>query len=204
MSKNILEEIRKEQVLNATKKLIIDKGYSNFSMKDVAAELDMSTGMIYHYFENKEELLLQALKYSFKGPYRKVMETVEPLPGFWEKIDAYFDNVREAIMQDVDFYILFLNYLGQVPYAPDVQHIVRKFLNNLRVFIDHILDLGEEKHPIKEDIKNGMAELIVASSMGIAFQYIVDPRLINLEDSLKKQKDMVIAYLQSCLCESEL
>lgn len=54
MSKHIIEEIRKGQILEATKKLILQKGYSNVSIKDIAVEMDMSPGILYHYFESKE------------------------------------------------------------------------------------------------------------------------------------------------------
>jgi len=197
MSKNILEEIRKEQIINATKKLIIDKGYSNFSMKDVAAEMDMSTGLIYHYFENKDDLLLQVLKHSFKEPRQRALDSVEPIPGFIEKISTYIDNMNEVPRNNPEFYIILLNYLGQVLYAPDIEQMVRKFLANLRRFVDQILDYGESQGLISGQDREGIAELLIATSMGIAFQHIVDPQGFALERALNKHKEMVMHYLKT-------
>ena len=86
MSKHIIEEIRKGQILEATKKLILQKGYSNVSIKDIAVEMDMSPGILYHYFESKEVIFFEVLKKSFfSAPYRKVMETVTTLQNFPKK-----------------------------------------------------------------------------------------------------------------------
>jgi AcrR family transcriptional regulator len=198
MSKNILEEIRKEQVINATKKLIIDKGYSNFSMKDVAAEMDMSTGLIYHYFENKDDLLLQVLKHSFREPRQRALDSVEPLPDFFDKISTYIDNMNEVPRNNPEFYIILLNYLGQVLYAPDTDQLLSKFLGNLRMFIDQILDFGQGQDIISEHHREGLSELLIAASMGIAFQHIVDPQGFQLDKALNKHKEMVMHYLKTC------
>jgi AcrR family transcriptional regulator len=79
MPKLEMEDIRKEQVIEAAKNCIISKGLSNLSMKDISEEASVSTGIIYHYFKSKEDLLMQVLKTSFRQSHEKVMETVEPL-----------------------------------------------------------------------------------------------------------------------------
>lgn len=198
MPKNILEEIRKEQVINATKKLIIDKGYSNFSMKDVAAEMNVSTGLIYHYFENKDDLLLQVLKHSFREPRQRVIDSVEPLPGFFDKMSTYIDNMNEVPVNNPEFYIIILNYLGQALYAPGINSILSKFFGNLRLFIDQILDFGQSENIICEQDCEGLSALMIATSMGITFQHIVDPRGFELEKALNKFKEVVMHYLKTC------
>lgn len=195
MSKNILEEIRKEQVVNATKKLIVEKGYGNFSMKDVAAELDMTTGIIYHYFENKEDLLLNVLRYAFRTSYQEVMEKVRPLNDFEDKLIAYLDNIRESLKESIDFWILLLNYLGQVQYVEDIQHIMQKFMKNIHTFLLDILKLGVEQGKINEMTSRGLADLIIGTSMGLAFKYILDPADTDLDNAMHRLKELVITYL---------
>lgn len=197
MSKNILEEIRKEQVINATKKLIIDKGYSNFSMKDVAAEMDMSTGLIYHYFENKDDLLVQVLKHSFREPQRRAMDSVEPLPDFLDKISTYIESMNEVPRNDPEFYIILLNYLGQVLYAPDIEQILKKFFRNLRNFIEQMFRSGQSQGVISGEHCDGLPELMIAASMGISFQYLVDPEGFQLEKALGRYKEVVMHYLKN-------
>ncbi|NLV16458.1 MAG: TetR/AcrR family transcriptional regulator [Syntrophomonadaceae bacterium] len=197
MAKNILEEIRKDQIINATRKLIIDKGYGNFSMKDIAAELDMSTGLIYHYFQSKDDLTVQVLKQSFREPRQRYIDTTEAMPNFRDKISNYIDNMHDVIRNNQEGYVVLLNYLGQVLYAQDVDRILIKFFKNLRSFVDQLLEYGREQGIIDKQTGEGMAELLVAASMGIAFQHIVDPEEFVLEKALAKHKEVILHYFDN-------
>ncbi|MGE5545007.1 MAG: TetR/AcrR family transcriptional regulator [Bacillota bacterium] len=196
MSKNIVEEIRREQITNATKKLILTKGYNNFSMKDLAAELEMSAGIMYHYFTSKEDILFEVLKDSFfRGPYMKVMETVSPLQTFPEKILSYLDTVNRSIKEDLEFYLLIVIYIGQVTYAPKTSMLLEKFLNNLRSFVRDILQLGVEQGFLEEDMINSLPELIIANYMGLVLQIAQDQQALNLDNALMKNKELILRYL---------
>ena len=48
---------RKEQIINATIELIMDLGFSNFSVGKVASKLNVSKGVITYHFPTKDSLL---------------------------------------------------------------------------------------------------------------------------------------------------
>jgi len=50
-------EFRRE-ILNSARDLFSDVGYEKFSMRKVAEKIDYSPTTIYHYFKNKDDLLL--------------------------------------------------------------------------------------------------------------------------------------------------
>ncbi len=52
----VVEE-RREQILDAALRIFARKGFANATNKDIAREAGITTGLIYHYFENKEGLL---------------------------------------------------------------------------------------------------------------------------------------------------
>ena len=47
---------RIERILNAGRKLFLDKGYLGATMRDIALESELSTGAIYLYFKGKDEI----------------------------------------------------------------------------------------------------------------------------------------------------
>lgn len=69
-----IEDRRRAQIMAAAKRLFFERGFAGTSMGAVAAEAGVSKGLIYHYFESKEDLLL-----SFAG-----------------ELDAYLRALREA------------------------------------------------------------------------------------------------------------
>ena len=47
---------REKIIIEAALKVFSTKGYASTRMADIAREADMSYGLVYHYFENKEKL----------------------------------------------------------------------------------------------------------------------------------------------------
>ena len=48
----------RQEILNAARELFIHDGYEKFSMRRLAEKIDYSPTTIYHYFKNKDDLLL--------------------------------------------------------------------------------------------------------------------------------------------------
>lgn len=53
-------EERRQDILDAARRVFVDKGYDNATMNDIAAAADVSAGNIYRYFENKRDLIAAA------------------------------------------------------------------------------------------------------------------------------------------------
>lgn len=66
---------RKEQIIEVTRDLIFNRGFSNFTIRTVANEVGVSEAAIYKHFSSKEELLLALLDYLF-APWQKAMRKI--------------------------------------------------------------------------------------------------------------------------------
>ncbi|MFZ5643235.1 MAG: TetR/AcrR family transcriptional regulator [Bacillota bacterium] len=195
MPKIGMEEIRKEQVIKATERCIVEKGFSNMSVKDISAEASVSTGIIYHYFKNKEDLLLQVIKESFRKSHEKVMETVEPLNDFEEKLLKHIENINRVPMDNPDFYTVILNYLGQAKNNPEINGIIAKFFGNLRSYIAQYIKEGIELGRLKPEKAKHLPALTIALGMGIGMQWIIDPESFDIVDIEKSYKEMIESYI---------
>ncbi|MHB8232959.1 MAG: TetR/AcrR family transcriptional regulator [bacterium] len=51
--------LTREEILKKAMELFVVKGYHNTSIRDIAEESEMSTGAIYHHFDNKEEIAIE-------------------------------------------------------------------------------------------------------------------------------------------------
>jgi TetR/AcrR family transcriptional regulator, fatty acid metabolism regulator protein len=81
---------REKIIIEAALKVFSTKGYASTRMADIAKEADMSYGLVYHYFENKEKLFdaivedwwtgfydeLEMLKQSAMTSEEKLMEII--------------------------------------------------------------------------------------------------------------------------------
>lgn len=58
---------RKNVLLDAAKKVFMEKGYDGASVDDVATEAGAAKSLLYYYFSSKEEILLELMKRSVEN-----------------------------------------------------------------------------------------------------------------------------------------
>ena len=56
--RDIQAEKRKNQLLDISLTLFAQRGVENVSIKELATEANVSQGLIYYYFQSKDELLV--------------------------------------------------------------------------------------------------------------------------------------------------
>jgi AcrR family transcriptional regulator len=55
---------RREQMLQATLKVIVERGYADTRIADVAERAGASPALVIYYFKTKDQLLTEAIRYS--------------------------------------------------------------------------------------------------------------------------------------------
>lgn len=186
-----MEKIRKDQVIQAAKTCIVEKGISQMSMKDIAEEANVSTGIIYHYFKNKEDVLLQVLKESFRKSHEQVMETVEPLKTPHEKLTRHLENINRVPKENTDFYPVLLNYLGEATHHPEIRKIVVKFFKNLKTYTEEYLLTNSETD---QRLKN-IPVLMYAIGLGLGIMWTMDDELYDIDEMEHSLKELVGHYI---------
>jgi AcrR family transcriptional regulator len=85
----------KDKILNAAQDIIIAEGYSNFSMRKLAASLGMTAANIYNYFSNKDEIYILIQARGFERLYQIINRIYkakhDPLERLEGIIRAYID-----------------------------------------------------------------------------------------------------------------
>ncbi|RUR84934.1 TetR/AcrR family transcriptional regulator [Chlorogloeopsis fritschii PCC 9212] len=104
------EQYRKELLMKCFD-LFAQKGYAAITMREIAKELNVSTGTLYHYFPNKEALFLQLVEEQTRqdilnfiadaGDAKTLPERIEALMNFLAKNEDYF---AKQILLGFDFY----------------------------------------------------------------------------------------------------
>ncbi|WP_284035394.1 MULTISPECIES: TetR/AcrR family transcriptional regulator [Neobacillus] len=193
MPKVGMEDIRKEQVIEAAKNCIISKGLSNLSMKDIAEEAGISTGIIYHYYKSKEDLLMQVLKVSFRRSHEKVMETVEPLQNPEDKLMKHLENINVVSKENPEYMAVFLNYLGEANHNPQIREIINKFFRNLVEYTRNYLgDVSKEGTQLKN-----LPVMIIAMGIGLGTMWSMNNQLYDMDEMELNFKDLISSYLNA-------
>lgn len=80
----------RERIMQATFETIQEYGFAGLSIQRIAENADLSKSSFYHFFENKDDLLLaflDAMLEQFGGPLWDIEDEAEPLDVLWAHID---------------------------------------------------------------------------------------------------------------------
>lgn len=104
---------RKKQLLQVALDVFIEKGYYGTSTREIARRAGISSGLLFHYFSNKESIYLELVKIGIKemkvdietameAPCRYLFQTIKNISGLLEsnpssgKMFVFMDNVQHT------------------------------------------------------------------------------------------------------------
>ncbi|SHE40700.1 transcriptional regulator, TetR family [Seinonella peptonophila] len=160
---------KRNEILDAAQRFIYTKGYERMTIGDILADLQISSGAFYHYFDSKPavlEGLIERIKEEVETPLLPILH--DPHLSALEKLQGFFntlDNLRIARKTDVV-------KLGHVWYA-DSNAIVRQKVEEavlkqrvplLNVIIQQGIQEGIFTSPYPDQI--GEAILFLLQGMG--------------------------------------
>ena len=111
MPKIVNHDEYREKMLEKSLYLFTRRGYSNINMKQIAAEIGVSTGTLYHYFSSKENIL--AAMFAWIGDknvdeYIRRTSSVENIHDRFDMIVDYWkekgDFYKNIMLLAIDFY----------------------------------------------------------------------------------------------------
>lgn len=98
---------RHDLILRAARTCMIEKGFHNASIKNIAACANVSTGLIYRYFENKDsiiEALVTDIVKNMRSHFdeRQMADDTAPVDIFREKAFPFFYDLQDNIFMLMD------------------------------------------------------------------------------------------------------
>ena len=91
----------REQILDATGRLIHLRGFHNTSVDDILRESGVGKGNLYYYFKSKDDLGFAALDRTLERIRKEVLETVfAPGGDPWKQLDAFLDYPVERARRE--------------------------------------------------------------------------------------------------------
>ena len=89
-------------IMEACRTVLIDKGYTQFSLRNVAREAGMHLSNLQYYFRTREELIKELIDYnsqSYLETYRERFATLptQPHPRFLAVIDYLIEDIKDPL-----------------------------------------------------------------------------------------------------------
>lgn len=129
-------ETKREAVLQIAAQLFLDKSYSRTSMNDVAEKLNITKPALYHYFRNKEEILIECYRLG-TGMIEEILNDIADHCGTGlEKVEAFIYSYANVMTVNFGRCVMRLDEGDLSSEADDeVRKYKRKIDRRLRSFI---------------------------------------------------------------------
>jgi len=120
--------IRREQICRAATTLLAREGFAGTTMRMVAEEAGVSTGMLNHYFENRLDLLTQALAYSSERSLVRYREAIDGVPAGRGRLEALLDSMLRGDPDGSETWLVWITAYGEALREPHVREFIQERL----------------------------------------------------------------------------
>lgn len=183
-----LEEIRKDRkqaIMDTALEEFAIHGYESTSISMIAKKAGVSKGLMYNYFESKEDLLAKIMIVGFEdmlppiGPNKSGILSKE-------EIQFVIDDSFRLMKEKISFYRLYLSLVMQ----PTVSKLFMEKMNKvvepfIKLFVDYFANKGS---------KNPMAEAVMVGALldGIGLNYAFNADAYPLDEVVELVKEKFV------------
>lgn len=172
-----IREERMELLKETALRLFSANGYEATSISAIAKEARISKGLMYNYFESKEELLLSL----FDDYFRLLGTLLNPNDDNQitnEEMDSFFGALTRSLSEKHGYWLLFF----QLSMQPDVLQLIVSKLHNAGTMIEHRNLLWKYfadrfEHPEEEFL------LFNTIIKGFSLIYVLSPEIFTVEST---------------------
>lgn len=140
MPKLGMEPIRREQICRAAATVIAREGFAGTTLRKVADEAGVSTGMLNHYFTNRQDLLTQTLVFVSERTQKRTRDAMENVPAGWERLTALLDSALFDGVAANEGWRVWINAYGEAVHLPELRKTIEARLQSWYQVLDEALE----------------------------------------------------------------
>jgi|SRR5690625_1508717 len=139
-------ELTREVIIEVTRELLVEKGYANVSMRQIANKIKCSHGAIYYHFKNKAELFYALVEDHFLILEQKMDEIIqEPIEEPKKLRKLLLGFIQFGLNYQSHYEIMFLIKDEEV-----IHFLNKKPAQTYQKFAKHLAELSEKQLTIQE------------------------------------------------------
>lgn len=188
---------KKEQILDVSLALFMEKGYDNTSISDILSKLDIARGTLYYHFESKEAIMDMIIERSAK----QIVEDAEKIV-LQEELTVYekmFSLFASISMKRLVGGSLMIDYLNQPQNTLFHEKSNRVFMKKITPLLSGIIKEGTVEDLFDNIFPYESAETILIMIMGF-----VDGQYEQLnKNDLERRVDSLLYNMERVLGAKE-
>lgn len=180
-------EDRREQIIEAALRVFARKGFNRSTNKDIATEAGITPGLIYHYFESKEELLKAAIEeHSPVGLIHALPEQI-----FDQPPDTFLRFMAKNMLELTEseqFVRLLRVFLPEVIYNPGITTFNLAAIQEVSGFLVNYLEAKMDSG----ELRRLDASLSLQVFTGSLFAFVIRRQILHDPLALQFTQDQIV------------
>jgi AcrR family transcriptional regulator len=177
MGRPSLAEPRRRQIIEALRAVIVRYGLANASVQRIAAQAGLPAGLVHHYFDSKEELLIAAVDQiveDARGPLQAELDVLDPERALARALDFLFLEIPADRERSVLFEEIGIAALRRPQLRRRLAALTTYVIGEVTALLDRLPDRAHRR-----DANADLATMLVCLLYGADAQLLVDPAAIN-------------------------
>ena len=170
----LIKEQRAKSILKTALYLFASKGYNAVTMDEIAKETNCSHGLIYHYFQNKEELFITMMEDYVIPKNREIIADIDFTKKAKDVMHNLLDDYLKALKSDDDEKACVIHILLKL--RLEAQYIPKPpVLNRRKRIFDWVHDTierGKKEGDFNNSDTNDTAIAILSMLTGLSYYRI--------------------------------
>ena len=187
MPKIVDRDRYREELLNKCFDLFADKGYGSVTMRQIAKELEVSTGTLYHYFPSKEALFEQLVEVMSQNDINQALKELDGMQTLQEKAAG----IGEYLAKNEDYFTKWTCIMVNFHQHQDAKEFKKSgaFMRANENYAKAIYDLlGVEDR--------ALAIFIYSFIDGLILERLWGDELVSIAEQCQLLGKMLTAYLE--------
>ncbi len=171
---------RREQMLRAALEVIVERGYADTRIADVAERTGTSPALVIYYFKTRDQLLTEAIRYSediWYGEYTRRMAQIPTAAGRLAELIA-MNCLPGNAPEPNSWWLLWLDLWALSPRNPGVAAVREKSDERWREAIRSIVLAGQEAGEFASVDVDDFTIMLSALHDGLAVQIALEDRAV--------------------------
>jgi AcrR family transcriptional regulator len=186
-------EQRRVEILEATRAVVLEKGFGGTRIKDVSDALGVSTGLVHYHFASKDELLAETMRYAADADIRRLEKSVAAGSDPVERLDRV---LREYLPGPRDqSWTLWIDAWGEALRNPTLREISEELDQAWIELLERVIRDGVTAKRFRSADPAGSAWRLAALMDGLGLQVVLHKATMSRAKMLEHTRSVAAAEL---------
>jgi AcrR family transcriptional regulator len=182
-------EARKQQIIDAAYRCFARKGFHQATMRDIYVEANLSPGAVYHYFENKDEIIQASFNFDYQRSadlFSAAIASDDPMMAVEELLDFFLHGLKGAAALGAGR--VNVQGWGEALFNPRLHETIHQVISNYLDALSQIIRKAQDGGQLDRSLDPAaVSRLLLSIYYGLELQMALDSE-IDVDEYLAAAK----------------